>query len=386
MQLLPELSVKIIKEVHNIIKEELIIVDKSGIITASTDQERIGNFHEGAVFAMKMEYKYYITKEKTQVLQGVKEGINLPIFFDNEVIGVIGITGDPLTVEPYADLIRKMTELMIKEAYHIEQKEWELRGLEAYFHEWVYAKEVDEEFIRKGQVLGVAIGTPYICAFVELDAKQSDKDFKQIQTYLLDVFKRHFPKKEDFMIRWGDGRFMVFKTYKGKESKDCLKSELKRCQQSIKVKYQANLIVGLSKSIVTYQIHKAYKEAEIALNVAKTKEGFIQYEDLLLDIVLEEIKEETSQEFIQRVLGRIRRDDELLATLAIYLNHDQSIKETASYMHIHTNTLHYRLKQIKKITGLDPRKTEAIALFYVAICLLKQDIPKKKTILVNNTI
>src|SRR5699024_11454675 len=55
---------------------------------------------------MQTERKYDITTEKAAVLKGVKPGINLPIFFEGKVIGVIGITGIPSHVED-----RKSTRL-----------------------------------------------------------------------------------------------------------------------------------------------------------------------------------------------------------------------------------------------------------------------------------
>jgi carbohydrate diacid regulator len=65
----------------------------------------------------------------------------LPIFYEVEVIGVIGITGTPKKVEPFAEIIRRMTELIIRESYLVEQKQWEIRGLESFFYEWVHLKE-----------------------------------------------------------------------------------------------------------------------------------------------------------------------------------------------------------------------------------------------------
>jgi sugar diacid utilization regulator len=47
--LLPELALKIVKEVKKLIDEEIIVVNKDGIIIASTDQKRVGEFHEGAL-------------------------------------------------------------------------------------------------------------------------------------------------------------------------------------------------------------------------------------------------------------------------------------------------------------------------------------------------
>ncbi|TMN21722.1 hypothetical protein FFL34_06035 [Lentibacillus cibarius] len=38
-------------------------------------------------------------------------------------------------------------------------------------------------------------------------------------------------------------------------------------------------------------------------------------------------------------------------------------------MHIHINTLYYRLKQIKEMTGINPKEAEGTTLFYIGLCL-----------------
>ncbi|MBP2257744.1 CdaR family transcriptional regulator [Virgibacillus alimentarius] len=365
MRLLPELASKIIDEVQTIIDEDLIIVNENGNIIASTDKDRVGSFHEGAKMVMQTERKYDITTEKAAVLKGVKPGINLPIFFEGKVIGVIGITGIPSHVEPYADLLRKMTELMIKEAYHIEQKEWEMRGLEAFFQEWLYAKEVDDAFIRRGQMLGISLGSPYLCAFLQMDMKPSIDHQQRMQSEVMDLLKRRL--SSDYMIRWGNGRFLLLKNQRNKNSKNFLHMTLKKWKAYVEENYPIYLSIGMSKSTVTYQLDEAYREAVKAAKVARAKGDIIFYDDLLMDLIVEEIGPETRREFIHRVLGGIEAEKELLATLKCYFNHRQSIKDTASVMHIHTNTLHYRLRQIKEMTDVDPKEAEGIALFYLAL-------------------
>lgn len=111
--LLPALAEKIINEVRKLIGEDIIVVNIEGIIIASTDFKRVGTFHEGAFIALQKKKKLIITEEDQMKLTGVKAGINFPIFFQNDVIGIIGITGDPSKVTPFGEIIRKMTELLL---------------------------------------------------------------------------------------------------------------------------------------------------------------------------------------------------------------------------------------------------------------------------------
>ncbi|MCJ7989220.1 helix-turn-helix domain-containing protein [Priestia sp. OVS21] len=71
------------------------------------------------------------------------------------------------------------------------------------------------------------------------------------------------------------------------------------------------------------------------------------------------------------MLSSIQKEKELLETLKCYLANDQSLKKTAFDLHIHINTLHYRLKQMKELTDIDPKSVKGITLFYLALSLLE---------------
>ena len=88
--------------------------DHSGMIIAGTNEARAGWFHEGALICAREKRNVIITKEDEKRLEGVKAGLNLPVFSGHEVIGVFGLTGDPDDILPFGELLRKMTELFIK--------------------------------------------------------------------------------------------------------------------------------------------------------------------------------------------------------------------------------------------------------------------------------
>ena len=99
----------------------------------------------------------------------------MPISYQGDIIGVIGITGTPEAVEPFADIIRRLTELIIREAYYIETKEWENKGVEAFFREWIYSQQVDAEFIERGHILGVQVESSYCCTLFQIDSSLSKR-------------------------------------------------------------------------------------------------------------------------------------------------------------------------------------------------------------------
>ncbi|MFP5111047.1 sugar diacid recognition domain-containing protein [Bacillaceae bacterium C204] len=161
--LIPELAEKIVREVQKLIGEDIIVVNTEGFIIASTDPVRVGTFHEGALIALQKKRKLIITAEDQLKLSGVKAGINLPIFFQHDVIGVIGITGEPNKVTPFSEVIRKMTELLISENYYAEQFDWHTRAVESFVMDWVQAKEWNHSFLDRAKLLSIDIVAKQKC-------------------------------------------------------------------------------------------------------------------------------------------------------------------------------------------------------------------------------
>ncbi|WP_282935799.1 helix-turn-helix domain-containing protein [Paenibacillus sp. RC67] len=61
----------------------------------------------------------------------------------------------------------------------------------------------------------------------------------------------------------------------------------------------------------------------------------------------------------------------LLETLDVFLNHDSSLKDTADALHIHINTLNYRLKRITEIGGIDLKNMDHKVSLYLDLRLMK---------------
>jgi carbohydrate diacid regulator len=371
MHLSPKLASKIISEVQEVVKEDIILVDINGTIISSTDESRIGSFHEGTMIVIKTKQKLYIDQVKARVLKGVKAGINMPIMFNKKVIGVIGITGEPKQVESYADLIRRMTELIIQEAYYTERNEWEIRGIESYLYEWINASSVDKDFLERGFMLGIPVYDAHICTLMELEIQTlNDYDIHRIQKEIIELFYAIFGKEKHFIVRWGQERFLTLKKMDASYKQNYFYSQLNDFKKRFESRYKSTLAIGVGKTVCKHMINKSFKEAQKALKVARKNKGIVFYEDLILEIILEDIPTEIQKDFLKRTIHTIEKDQILVETLQHYINNNQSIKRTAEEMNIHINTLHYRLNKIEKLTGINPKTTEGIVIFYISLMLL----------------
>ena len=70
-----------------------------------------------------------------------------------------------------------------------------------------------------------------------------------------------------------------------------------------------------------------------------------------------------------------RLPDDLRTTLALYLEHNHSVARTARELYVHRNTVHYRLRRIEAICGLDLSRVEDRMLCQIALLSARMGEP-----------
>ncbi|MDM5360028.1 sugar diacid recognition domain-containing protein [Peribacillus sp. ACCC06369] len=357
---------KLVHEVRKLIDEEIIIIDHAGTIIASTDGSRIGSYHEGAIHAFNNREKLIINKQDERSWKGVKAGINLPIFFNQEAVCVIGITGDPKHVSPYAELLKKMTEMFIQESYHIEQAESQSRLMEFFVFEWHQLQMFNEPFLQKAKLLGVDVHADRIITLGEFKTEKIIEPhvWRTLQMYI----KQQHPK--DIVVRWGRNQFVILSIADFIGSKIQQLKKLSKLIRNLEESSGFKVSAGVSSRAPGSAFRQAFFKAERSLKIALPSSEIIFDEDLKLEVLLDEVTPETRHDYLSRTIQDLLPNEELLKTLSMYFASDLSLKETAAALHIHINTLHYRLKRIEEMTQLNPRKLADLVTMYLALRVL----------------
>ncbi|MFL6516628.1 MAG: CdaR family transcriptional regulator, partial [Bacillus sp. (in: firmicutes)] len=152
MKINNELAQEIANKVMNVLPYNVNIMDDIGLIIGSGDPERIGSFHHGAVAAIEQGKHVSIYNSDG----AAKPGVNIPIHFRNKIIGVIGISGDPAIVEPFAELVRVTAELLINQEFLFTERRIKEQMKEEFMYHWIFrVDEYDEAFINSGEAVGI---------------------------------------------------------------------------------------------------------------------------------------------------------------------------------------------------------------------------------------
>lgn len=109
---------KIIEFIFSITGRYSIICDIDGVIIAAKVGSRVGNVHEGVRRMLREKLpNAMVTLEQEEASGGVmKAGCNLPLHFKGELIGSIGISGDPERTEPLTRMASGLLEKELQEA------------------------------------------------------------------------------------------------------------------------------------------------------------------------------------------------------------------------------------------------------------------------------
>jgi DNA-binding PucR family transcriptional regulator len=67
------------------------------------------------------------------------------------------------------------------------------------------------------------------------------------------------------------------------------------------------------------------------------------------------------------LLDPLERNTDLIRTLEVYLANDLDRRRAAAQLHVHPNTLDYRLRRIVELTGIDPSTARGLQLMGAAL-------------------
>lgn len=118
--------------------------------------------------------------------------------------------------------------------------------------------------------------------------------------------------------------------------------------------------VGAAHAPATSDVAAASAQAREVLRLAGPEPGLYVLRDVLLDYQLS--RPSDAQEHLSALVDPLDRFPDLMGTLEAYLEHDLDRRRTAAALHVHPNTLDYRLKRIVELTGLEPATTRGLQL------------------------
>lgn len=352
----------IVEEIEKIIHRHINIMDKTGIIIASTDPQRIGTVHEAARILIQKNLPELEISDLPHY-EGSRHGINLPIVIQEEVVGVVGITGRLEEVRDLGAVIQKMTEILIMEASQKEQTQLYKRACQTFICRWLFEDSEDDQLELNGKILGIDTELSRIAAVIKpCPIKEDGQDAllaQKLQSSLSDIAAsiiQSTPQRNTISVTIGTQLLLLCHTNQYSVAAAMCEQISRRFREL----HSALLAVGIGTvGTNRKEIARSCHEAERACYLSANTHGNMirHYAESELSLLLTSLSPEYKTDFINKIFCGIKGDElrQWMLLLRVFFDSNGSIQMSADQLYIHKNTLQYRLNKLKQKTGYDPR-------------------------------
>ncbi|MFP3719001.1 helix-turn-helix domain-containing protein [Niallia circulans] len=343
--------------------EETDMVRISTIISRRVPERVINRLWKDGVIPQLLQSKKPIRiKEKKEI--GLGNRVAVSIWRGEEVIGYIWAIemGTPLTEEKMGFLENAASVARHLLSRFATSKTPTLQDNQEFFWRMLtgYVKETDIDDKLK------EMGMPAATCFTVMIFPFSKMITKEIEKHILYLLK----VSQDVKISFStieDNELIILATplEDNGDSIACYKKFISSFQQNLEERFSIKEVRGSFGGIYKQyrDIPKSFREARTVLEVREKfpqeAGAFVHYQELgiyqFLDILLEKRRQDGSENVAIRNLKKYdsTHHTELLATLEAYLDESENIQKTAARLHIHPNTLTYRLKRMVEIMEVD---------------------------------
>lgn len=371
---------QIVERTMKIIHYSVNVMDQHGRIIGSGDPARLQQRHEGAILVLNNNRVVEIDEAMARSLEGVKPGINLPIVFNQQVIGVVGISGEPAQVRNYGELVKMTAELIVEQAALMSQIQWNKRHREELVLQLIQGSELNEQqLIAVAERLNLDLTQPRIAAVVKVLPQPGEYFSLEHLQQLVHLLE--YPERDNLVgiVSVARNEVVVLKPIKLGPEGWSREFEQKRVDKLIRqVAREGSFSIcialgdyfrGVAGLAQSYQTAKA--TLEISAPSAERNQVLF-YQDHIVPVLLSGLRDDPWRyQQLRSPLQVLAAHDPrglLLKTLRVYFAQNCDLAQTCEQLHIHRNTLRYRLDKIEKVTALNFNKISDKSRMYLALC------------------
>lgn len=191
---------------------------------------------------------------------------------------------------------------------------------------------------------------------------------------VMEILKNLFPSQtKSYLIPMSDCSLAILRPVKANESEHDLSQIAHMIVDTLNMEALTQVRVAYSAVMEHLtELDTAWQETNLALKVGKlfySEQNVFPHDRLGIGRLVYRLPIPICEGFLKEVFGDNipdTLDEETSATINRFLQNNLNIAETSRQLHMHRNTLIYRLDQVEKRTGLDLRKFEDAMTFRIA--------------------
>ena len=394
--MLNELAQEITESIGEIIDHTVLITDEFGmIIGISDDIARLGTLHRASIDVIRSGKPRFHDILEANRLE-VKPGYTAPILLATKIVGTVAIKGEPEDVGKFIFIVKKQVEILLQQEIFLKASILHEQALQNLIKEIsVFNPTTGDEnlILNIGNELGYDLTHPRIAVIIDFyhyddftyDIYQQAplQDAPEMMIELIKVrahntIKGTFNSAEDICTSMAKDKFVVLHSItKDKSDKYILEQTIEKCTklESYLMKIGVRVTIGIG-SIANnlLEIRNTYKDAWSALTIGKKIYGqqpmIFNIYDLYLEELISNVNNHISNKFVVTTLNSLKKQpdwDELSRTISAWCEASFNLSTTSKILHIHKNTLLYRLKKIERISGYNLRIFKESVALYLAL-------------------
>lgn len=201
---------------------------------------------------------------------------------------------------------------------------------------------------------------------------------RTIDDTLTEILKNLFPSRsKTYLVPMSENRIAVLRPLKSGETAESMRQIARTIVDTLNMEALTHVQLSYSSVIDTLaDLSSAFRETSLALQVGKlfySEQTVFPYNELGIGRLIYQLPVSICERFLEEIFGKEipeAFDDETTATINRFFQNNLNIAETSRQLHMHRNTLIYRLEQIQKRTGLDLRTFEDAMTFKIATMVI----------------
>ena len=383
-----EFATKFIERVTRYTDFNVNIMDERGIIIASRDKKRIGQYHEIAYRLITGSEEMIDTTGMS--FPNVLPGINMIIATGGRREGVVGVTGDPEEVRPVALMVKMAFETMLKYEQQLEQQRIRENKKEHFIHLLTQVEHSDPEELRSyARDLGYPEESVRIPILVRLNG--ADAEGKEEKVYrdalsgaagsagrALDLLRggpRHSGR--DFSFAMDSRHILIYKAMPDPESRSesmfsVYKDLVREYLEPLGLLDRQSFTAFVGSFQDTYpQYFYGYRHCRwLEQNVETGEEDPVFFYDHLEEYVRSLLPAGELQRafYVYRSCIPEPKLRSCAETIGALIRTNYNFGRAADLLFVHKNTLVYRYNRLKEMLGVDPMTSAGdrafLELFY----------------------
>ena len=379
MELTHELVQPIVDRLEQILPCRVTIVNAHSIIVGSCSPERIGMLH----------HHHYIneslTSEEAKELPEFDpihpEGSGRDFYYKGEKVGAIGIIGDQSMIDMYLDTAEAMVVMLLE--YHDLQQQYydDILNRNAFVKRLISGITNAELAKERAKLFSVDLQYPRTAIIVELDLLALDnrevtEDFR-LKAY--NVVCSIFSAASD-LILYNDAAHIIILTSSGAfKSPGRRAAKLGYALQELETALRETVgnifIVGCGDERENFTDYfDSFTEAEEAMQIGRKIGGFgkiYRSSHLILERMVLSMEDSAKNYISENIYKKLREmggDEEVyVETIQALFENGRRMNETARKLHVHRNTLYYRLQQINDAFVSLPDEPTRLLILYLSV-------------------